>query len=325
MVFIYNELFWAMLIPFVIFAYLVARAQEGVVGHFKKGLLGKMIVDDALIPYALRRYLFLAGVALMIVALGRPAIPMASKKLPTQGLKLLCALDISGSMRSKDNYPSRLEFAKKKMGDFFDAMGQDAIGLLAFAYNPFRVAPFSEDKETLKFMLKSIDESYISRGSTDFGAMAEYAAEILQEQERKILVLFTDGGDSEQIASLKSTISEEGIDLYVVLVGSTKGAPVLTKRGNALRDRAHQVIITKRNDLLGRWAMKHKGGYVIAANGNQDIKKLAALIHSRYKNKKLSKLTIQTKQELFYYPLGLGLVLLLLSLSSLPRKKEEQS
>ena len=57
----------------------------------------------------------------MIVALARPVIEKGDKVVDVKGLSLLVGLDISGSMRSTDLYPNRLEFAKKKMFEFFES------------------------------------------------------------------------------------------------------------------------------------------------------------------------------------------------------------
>jgi len=72
-------------------------------------------------------------------------------------------------------FPNRLSFAKAKMNMLFDAMPSDEIGVIAFAYSPFVLAPFSTDKETLKMMVAGVDDSYINMGSTDFLALGELA------------------------------------------------------------------------------------------------------------------------------------------------------
>ena len=112
------------------------------------------------------------------------------------------------------------------MAQFFDAMPSDEIGVVAFAYSPFVLAPFSSDKETLKMMLEGVDDSYINMGSTDFSALGELSSTLLEEKKPKILVLFTDGGDEEAIAGFSDTLQANDIDLYVVLIGTDKGAPV---------------------------------------------------------------------------------------------------
>jgi Ca-activated chloride channel family protein len=269
-----------------------------------------------------RNILMLLALFLMIVAMARPVIEKGDKTVEVEGLTLLTALDISGSMRSKDIYPNRLTFAKQKMNMLFDAMPSDEIGVIAFAYSPFVLAPFSSDKETLKMMVDGVDDSYISMGSTDFSAVGELAASVLEEKKPKILVLFTDGGDKEAIEGFSQSVKENGIDLYVVLIGTTKGAPVIGEDGKPYTLEDGTIAITQRNDSLGEVAKENGGAYVIAANGKEDIDQLVSVIRSKYQTQQQGKVNIKERVEYFYYPLGLGLLLLLVSFSSMPRRRE---
>ena len=77
---------------------------------------------------------------------------------------------------------------KKKLNEFLDFMPTDIVGIEAFAYTPFIIAPFSSDKETLKMMIEGIDDKYISFGSTDFEALANFSSELLEDKKPKVLV-----------------------------------------------------------------------------------------------------------------------------------------
>lgn len=257
----------------------------------------------------------------MIVAMARPVVEKGEKKVEIKGLTLLSALDISGSMRSQDVYPNRLSFAKKKMSAFFDAMPSDEVGIVAFAHNSFVLAPFSSDKETLKMILDGADDSYINMGSTDFAALADLSASILEKKKPKILVLFTDGGDKESIANFEEILKENDIELYVVLVGTTKGAPVLDKNGKPMTKSDGTIAISQRNDSLGEVAKESGGAYVIASSGKEDIEELVSVIRSKHKEKEQGKVSVTERIEYFYYPLGLGLLFLLVSLSSFPKRR----
>jgi len=249
-------------------------------------------------------------------------IEKGDKVVEVQGLTLLTALDISGSMRSTDVYPNRLEFAKKKMSVLFDAMPSDEIGVMAFAYSPFVLAPFSSDKETLKMMVEGVDDSFINMGSTDFSALGELASSLLEEKKPKVLVLFSDGGDEEAIAGFADILESADIDLYVVLVGTEKGAPVIGEDGKPYTLEDGSIAITQRNDALGELAKENDGAYVVAGNGKEDIQQLVAVIRGKYKNQQQGEVTVKERVEYFYYPLGLGLMFLLIAFSSAPRRRE---
>ncbi len=321
MSFVNPQFFWALILPFIIFTFLITTNKERLSRIFDEKVLKRLSATDESMPLVVRNLLMLLALFLMIVAMARPVIEKGDKTVEVQGLTLLSALDISGSMRSTDVYPNRLTFAKKKMQTFFDAMPSDEIGVVAFAYSSFVLAPFSSDKETLKMMVEGVDDSYINMGSTDFSALGELAGSLLEKKKPRILVLFTDGGDEEAIAGFSEILKAHQIDLYVVLVGTEKGAPVIDENGKPISLEDGTIAITQRNDALGELA-KENGAYVIASTGTADIVELASVIRSKYQKQQQGEVTVKERVEYFYYPLGLGLLFLLIAFSSMPRRRE---
>jgi len=320
MEFVNPYLFWILVVPFVVFAFLISTNRERLSRIFDAKVLERLSATDESMPLMLRNVIMFLALFFMIVALARPVLDEGDKIVEVEGLTLLTALDISGSMRSKDVYPNRLSFAKKKMSTFFDAMPSDEVGVVAFAYSPFVLAPFSSDKETLKMMVDGVDDSYISMGSTDFLALGELTATLLEEKKPKILVLFSDGGDEEAIAGFADVLKENNIDLFVVLVGTQKGSPVLDEKGKPITQKDGSIAITQRNDALGELAKQTNGAFVVASTGKEDIEDLVSVIRAKYKNQQQAEVKVRQRVEYFYYPLALGLLLLLIGLSSFPRR-----
>ena len=320
MEFVNPYLFWILVVPFVVFAFLISTNRERLSRIFDAKVLERLSATDESMPLMLRNVIMFLALFFMIVALARPVLDEGDKIVEVEGLTLLTALDISGSMRSKDVYPNRLSFAKKKMSAFFDAMPSDEVGVVAFAYSPFVLAPFSSDKETLKMMVDGVTDSYISMGSTDFLALGELTATLLEEKKPKILVLFSDGGDEEAIAGFADVLKENNIDLFVVLVGTQKGSPVLDEKGKPITQKDGSIAITQRNDALGELAKQTNGAFVVASTGKEDIEDLVSVIRAKYKNQQQAEVKVRQRVEYFYYPLALGLLLLLIGLSSFPRR-----
>ncbi|ADV45547.1 vWA domain-containing protein [Nitratifractor salsuginis] len=319
MEFVYPQFFWVMIVPFVIFAFLVTTNRDKVARVFSEQVLERLRADSETLPNSLRNLVLFTAVFLMIVALARPVIDKGEKVVPLQGITLLTALDISGSMRSKDRYPNRLEFAKVKLKQFLDALPGDQVGLMAFARNAFVLAPFTGDTATLKQIVDGVNEDYINMAATDFVSLAEEAARLLAKKKEKILVVFTDGGDPQALKGFKEALKERGITLYAVLVGTKKGAPVLDRRGRPMTKRDGTIAITQLNEALGKIARETGGDYVIAGNGREDMRRLAEEIHRKFSSEKQGAVHIHDRVELFIYPLMGAVLLLLIGLSSMPR------
>ena len=322
MEFMNPQFFWVLSVPFVLFAFLISTNKERLSRVFDEKVLKRLSASDESMPLTVRNIVMFLSIFLMIVAMARPVKLIGEKKVAVEGITLLTALDISGSMRSKDVYPNRLAFAKKKMTTLFEMMPSDEIGVVAFAYAPFVLAPFSSDKDTLSMMVDGVTDSYINMGSTDFLALGELSASLLEEKKPKILILFSDGGDEKAIAGFDDILTDNHIDLYVVLVGTTQGAPVIDENGKSLKRADGSMAITQRNDALGNVAQAHQGKYVIASSGKEDIEELVSTIKNKYKNKEQGEVTVKERVEYFYYPLGLGLLFLLIAFSSVPRSRD---
>ncbi len=310
-------------IPLVIFGYLILTDKDRFLEIFEPKVLARLsLVDDAL-PLKGRKLLLLVAIFWMMVAMARPVIDHGDEKIVLDGLPAVVALDISASMRAKDCYPNRLSCAKQKIIRLFDQMPYDDLSLIAFAKTAFMVAPFSSDKRILKEMVEGITPEYISMGSTNFQALGTLVERLLTGKKEKILILFTDGEASDKLEEFGNLVQQLGIVPYVVLIGSRVGSPVLDQKGNPLIYQG-RIPITQRNDQLGKLAQSLGGAYVVATTGEGDIKNLVKVIKKTHKNQTKQEILIHHRTELFYYPLGLGVLFLLFSFISIPSKEEFQ-
>lgn len=322
MSFVSPHLFYILILPLLIFAFVILRHRQKMTSIFSEEVLKRLSSGSDAFPVMGRNILMLLALLLFIIALARPVIDHGEKKVQLEGLSAVVALDISGSMRAKDIYPNRLVFAKTKMLNLFKEMSTDELAVIAFAHSSFMLAPFSSDKGTLKQIVEGVTDEYINMSSTDFSALGEYLAELLAEKKPKIVILFSDGGEKKELEAFAQTIADEDIALYVVLVGTEEGSPVIDKNGKPLSHKG-SIAITQRNDDLGTVALNNGGAFVVAESGTSDMKQLVNIIKSNHQNKEQGEVTIHDREELFYYPLALGLLLLLFAFSSLPSRRQD--
>ena len=321
MSFVNPQFFWVMFIPLVVFSYMILTHKDSFLQIFDERILARLSAGDDSLPLVVRNLILILASFFMIVAMARPVIDHGDKKVTLEGLSAVVALDISGSMRSKDIYPNRLEFAKKKIVNLFEEMPTDELSVVAFAHSAFVLAPFSADKGTLTQIVEGVTDEYINMASTDFRALANFTIELLKEKKPKILIVFSDGGDKKELQEFIDIIKSEDITLYAVLVGTKEGAPVIDTKGRSIKDKEGKIAITQRNDGLGEVALDSDGAFVIADTGSGSIKKLVEIIKSHHQNQEQGEITIHDREEYFHYPLGVGILFLLIGVSSLPRRR----
>ena len=150
----------------------------------------------------------------------------------------------------------------------------------------------------------------------------ESANNLFEDNDKKTLVLFTDGGDKKDFSKEIAYAKEHNITVFVYAVATSKGGVIKTKNG-VLKDKQGNIVVVKRNDAIKELALKTGGAYMVYSLKNSDMKELAKLISSKYKAKIEGETTIKIRQELFYYPLAVAIMLLFMALFSLPRLKKE--
>jgi len=323
MSFVNPELFWILIAPLSIFAILISTNRDNLSRIFDDSVLKRLSAGDNTIPQSIRNIMLFISIFLMILAMARPVEDRGEKSVEVKGISLLTAIDISGSMRSRDIYPNRLEFAKKKGVSLFKSMPSDEISIIAFAHSSFILAPFSSDKDTLSQIIQGVNEDYISMGSTDFSALGRLSARVLKDKEPKILVVITDGGDKKALEGFSEIIKDNKIKLYAILVGTEKGSPVLDKNGKPITTKDGTIAISQRDDDLGKVATDSGGAFIIATNGEEDIKRLVETIKSQNRDSQKSSVKVKDRVEYFYYPLALSLLFLLISFSSIPIREKK--
>ena len=185
------------------------------------------------VPFVLR----VAAITLLSIALARPQLTNRWSSESTEGIDIMMALDISGTMQAEDLKPNRLEAAKQVASDFVIARPNDQIGLVVFAGESFTQCPLTTDHAVLVNLFKSVKFGMIEDG-TAIGLGLANAVNRMKDSptKSKVVILRTDGstnrGDIDPMtaAEIAKTF---GIRVYAVGVGSHGQArvPVQTPVG----------------------------------------------------------------------------------------------
>mgnify|MGYP002623365295 CR=1 FL=1 len=205
------------------------RKQEAALQHSDIAVfdgIGKSLrVRLRWLPYALR----VVAVGAIVVALARPQSHLSRQEMKVEGIDIVLATDISGSMLAEDFKPNRMEAAKKVAADFIEGRKNDRIGLVVFAGEAFTQVPLTVDHRVLLKQLGNL-KSGIVRDGTALGDGLATAINRIKDSEAKskVIILLTDGVNNQGSVdplSAAEIAAMYGIRLYTIGVGSLGKAP----------------------------------------------------------------------------------------------------
>jgi Ca-activated chloride channel family protein len=256
------------------------------------------------------------AVALILLAAARPQGGREMREIVSQGIDIMLAIDLSGSMRSEDFQPrNRLYVAKEVAKEFLRGRQQDRIGLVAFAGQSELIAPLTLDYEGLAALIGGLDFGQLPDG-TAIGAAIAQSAERLRTApgKSKVLILLTDGinnagaVDPVTAARLAKAV---GVRIYAIGAGTQGQAPFPVDDPVLGR---HYVLVSSEVDEATLQAVANETGgrYFRATSGQllaQIYREIGALEPSRVETRSYTRWA-----EMGPLVLGLGLGLLGLEL-----------
>lgn len=219
--------FLLLLVPLAVLA-LWARLKRGgdpaALRHPRLELLGEQASG---LRVRLARYLPVLsglGLVLLVIAAAGPRVSHHSEQIEGEGIDIVLALDISGSMRSLDFHPlDRLESAKEVIRGFIDGRPNDRIGLVVFAARAFTQCPLTLDHPVLQGFLEEIQVGLIDDGTAIGLGLATAVARLKHSTSpSRTVILLTDGVNNvltlepETAAKLAESL---GVRVYTVAIG----------------------------------------------------------------------------------------------------------
>lgn len=225
------------------------------------------IIDPDLLPHLLLRggerrpWLFALIFALLagaIVALSGPTW----RKLPTPVYSnqdaLVILLDLSPSMMATDLSPDRLTRARLKILDILKERKDGLTALVAYAGEAHVVTPLTEDTVTIANLVPALSPSIVPVPGSNIEMAVETGIKLLRDGANGSgdLLAVTDGIDESALGGVKNRVSEAGVELSILAVGSGEGSPI--PRGNG-----------------GGFATDSNGAIVIANFNAGELRKLA--------------------------------------------------
>jgi Ca-activated chloride channel family protein len=231
-----------------------------------------------------RDALWLAVLALLLLALARPTWGSESHLVEQEGIQVMVALDVSQSMLAQDIKPDRLSRAKMEIADLMGRLGGDEIGLVLFSGASFIQFPLTSDYATALTFLDNARPEVISRPGTAIGDAIRTAMSGFDSNRasQKVIVLITDGENHEGDAlAVARTAAEQGILIYTIGFGSAQGEPIpeYDTRGDIVgykEDQQGNVVLSRLDEAGLQQIAEVGGGRYLPASA--DGSELAALV-----------------------------------------------
>lgn len=218
-------------------------------------------------------WLLLVAWALLVVMVARPQVGAEVQRDKRNGIEAIICLDISNSMLAQDVAPSRLDKSKLLVESLVDRFTNDKIGLIVFAGDAYVQLPITSDYVSAKMFLQNIDPSLIQTQGTDIAQAINLGLHSFTQADKigRAIIVITDGEDHEGGAvEAAAEARKKGVNVFILGVGDTKGAPIPTGDGGYMKDRSGQTVMTALNEQMCREVAQAGSGKYIHVDNTGD-------------------------------------------------------
>jgi Ca-activated chloride channel family protein len=181
----------------------------------------------------------LIAIAALIIAAARPQKVLSKQTIASEGMDVIIAFDVSGSMLTRDYVPNRLEAAKKVTAEFIDKRPNDRIGVVFFAGEAYTGSPITIDHRILKQIILNVNIGAVQDG-TAIGMGLGTAVMRLKESRSatKIIILITDGeNNAGSVKPLQAAQLAKSLNIRTYCIGILSGGvnEMVTRHDSAYR------------------------------------------------------------------------------------------
>lgn len=264
------------------------------------------------------------AVACAFVAMARPQYGRGTRLIPATNLDVVIALDYSKSMYARDISPSRTLRAKSEVSRLISKLRGARFGAVAFAGEPMTF-PLTSDGAAIAQFFRQLTPNDMPVGGTSLARAIAAGRDLFMrdpstQKHAKVLVLVTDGEDLEgDPAAVAKEAHQDGIIVDVVQIGGRTPEPIpeiddsgkvrgwrKDSQGNPLT-----TSLSAEGEAQLAETAKSGGGFVVrSGSGSTGIDNMAQEL-SRYMSSELSEKVETVYADVYAYPLGLAILLLI--------------
>ena len=290
-------------------------------------LLNKLAPNTSTFKSILKLSFFIIGLSFLIISLVNPKMGTKLKTVKREGVDVVFALDVSRSMLAEDIAPNRLEKAKQIISKIIDKLGSDRVGIIIYAGNSYPLLPITTDHAAAKMFLQNAGPDMVSSQGTAINEALNLAKTYYNndEQTNRFLIIISDGEDhQEETKQVAQNMSNEGVKVYTIGVGTEKGERIPMKVNGSLigykKDRKGETVVTRRNPtVLETVANAACGRYIDGNKTDKPVEFIEELIANAQKKEFETKQFSDYKDQ-FQWFIGIGLLFLVIDVFFLDKK-----
>ena len=322
--------FWALLIipVIVVFFLLLLLWKKQTQKKFAdKALLKRLSPNQSVFKSVLKIIVLSLAFASLAIALVNPKIGTKLETVKREGVDIVFAIDVSKSMLAEDIKPNRLEKSKQLVSQIINNLGSDRVGIIAYAGKAFPQLPITTDYSAAKLFLQNMNTDMLSSQGTAINEAILLAKTYYDddEQTNRVLVIISDGEDhSEAAVQVAEQASQEGIKIFTIGVGETKGGPIPLKRNGIVtgykKDSQGETVITRLDETtLKNIAAQANGQYIKVRTTDKVVNQMKDILNKMDKTEFEAKQIADFKDQ-FQWFLGLAILLFFIDIFLLERK-----
>jgi Ca-activated chloride channel family protein len=275
----------------------------------------------------LKLIVLLLGISSLLIALVNPKIGTKLETVKREGVDIVFAIDVSKSMLAEDVAPNRLDKSKRIVSEIINQLASDRVGIIAYAATAFPQLPITTDFASAKMFLQGMNTDMLSSQGTAIDEAIKLAKTYYDDenQTNRVLFIVSDGEDhSEGAVALAEEAVNEGIKIFTIGVGTTKGGPIPIKQNGITqtykKDNEGETVITRLNEeILIEIAEEGNGVYIEGGNTQAVVDFVRDTLNKMDKTEFEAKEFADYKDQ-FQWFLGFGLFLIVLDVFLLERK-----
>jgi len=280
-------------------------------------LLPHLLINQEKVIKQRTNILWLLIWILGVLALAGPRWDYEEQSVVRQYANLMILLDLSDSMRVKDVAQSRLEQALQEIDELLKGKQEVYVGLMVFAAMPHLVTPLTDDYNTIKNLLYSINFDLLhedDKGSHLSLALTEVTHWLQGQSATEHILLISDGEFAQNdLQNSLEILKQNHFHLHVFGVGTPQGDYIPLKDNSWLKDAENNVVISKLNEAaLQQLSSIGKGIYRRADYRSEDtqaiLQEVKRSLHDPSEEEKKSQ---RLWHERFYLLIAVMMVLIL--------------